>query len=595
LGVPSASVVVWAPDLSYGTIRAAAGLVSTLVGERVNPGSISHLAAQRAEPVFDVNVSERPGYSDALRELWESHAGVLSVPLVLDSGPRITFQAAWLEEPPPAAVARAITAIRKLDAVTSIAFRLQRERENSAHHDLLSAVIEAVPDGIWIRHDDAVTVNAAMREILRLPDGEPVSPDQHVAPRHLDGTPVLPEEWPANVCQRTGEVAKARFLSTIRGEEYVLEYKAAPMPDGYVGVVRDVTEEHGEQMMTQHFLESLFESLPLGAAVADLATGEIQSVNRAWVDLLGFERGEAIGALQPYPWWDPDFQAEHWQDPQGPVQTVFRRKDGRPVPVELLPFHVTGVDGAGARIVVLVSNTAERREFERQIVQSGKLAAIGELASGVAHEINNPLFAILGLVEFLLKDAEAGTKAHERLSLIQQTGLEIKEIVKALLDFARERTDEHRPLLLREVVAETVELVRRTSSAKGIEIVESYCGEPVQVVGSPNQIKQIVLNLISNAQQAMGDTGTVSLTVEPHEDSVTVAVSDTGPGIPQELLSRVFEPFFTTKRDLGGTGLGLAVSHGIAEMHGGRLTAESPPGEGATFCLCLPLMDEGDD
>jgi two-component system NtrC family sensor kinase len=224
-------------------------------------------------------------------------------------------------------------------------------------------------------------------------------------------------------------------------------------------------------------------------------------------------------------------------------------------------------------------------------VQSGKLAAIGELAAGVAHEINNPLFAILGLTEFLLKEAEPGSKAHNRLELIQQTGLEIKEIVRALLDFARENAEERHVLPLAEVVRATVDLVRRTNAHKGVELVDTYDDTETLVEVSPNQIKQIFLNLFANARQAMPLGGTVHVEVRRHGDRAVASVTDDGPGIEPAVLDRIFEPFFTTKRATGGTGLGLSVSVGIAESHGGSLTAESELGQGATFTLCLPVAE----
>ena len=133
---------------------------------------------------------------------------------------------------------------------------------------------------------------------------------------------------------------------------------------------------------------------------------------------------------------------------------------------------ICDAEGVPAATVVLIADKSERRNFEQRLIQSGKLASIGELAAGVAHEINNPLFAILGLVEFLLMEAEPGTKARDRLEMIQGTALEIKEIVRALLDFARERSDELSLVSLNDVAAQTVELMRRTSSAKQVEIVE---------------------------------------------------------------------------------------------------------------------------
>jgi two-component system NtrC family sensor kinase len=225
-------------------------------------------------------------------------------------------------------------------------------------------------------------------------------------------------------------------------------------------------------------------------------------------------------------------------------------------------------------------------------VQSGRLAAIGELAAGVAHEINNPLFAILGLTEFLLEESEPGSQAHRRLVLIQESGLEIKEIVRALLDFARENAEERRVVPLEDAVRSTLDLVRRTNAHKGIELVETYDGTGAAVHASPNQLKHAVLNLIANARQAVPNGGTVRVDVHRDGDSVVTSVSDDGPGISPEVRDRIFEPFFTTKRLSGGTGLGLSVSLGIAQSHGGTLSVSSEPGAGATFTLRLPLAEE---
>jgi two-component system, NtrC family, sensor kinase len=237
------------------------------------------------------------------------------------------------------------------------------------------------------------------------------------------------------------------------------------------------------------------------------------------------------------------------------------------------------------------SPSRDEDTVDRQLVQSGRLAAIGELAAGVAHEINNPLFAILGLTEFLLEESAPGSQAHRRLLLIQESGLEIKEIVHALLDFARENAEERRVVPLEDVIRSTLDLVRRTNADKGIELVETY-GSGAEVHASPNQLKHAVLNLIANARQAMPDGGTVRVDVRRDGGSVVASVSDDGPGIAPEARDRIFEPFFTTKRLTGGTGLGLSVSLGIAQSHGGTLTVTSEPGAGATFALSLPVAEE---
>jgi signal transduction histidine kinase len=221
-----------------------------------------------------------------------------------------------------------------------------------------------------------------------------------------------------------------------------------------------------------------------------------------------------------------------------------------------------------------------------ELVQTGKLTALGELAGGVAHEINNPLFAILGLVEFLLKEVEEGSKAHQRLLLVQETGLEIKEIVRAVLGFAREAPGERSLVSLDDVVGEVLELVRRTNAAKGVEVVERPAGEAVPVRANPNELKQIVLHLVANARQAMPGGGTVTVAVSSGPTHASVTVADSGPGVAAEDEERIFEPFATTRPD--GTGLGLAVSRAIARAHGGDLVLDHG-GPGARFVLRLPL------
>ena len=401
------------------------------------------------------------------------------------------------------------------------------------------------------------------------------------------------------------DVARLRLRATRRdGRERVFEasisaiHPAAGEEEGVVCLFRDVTDDHNENFLTERLLEQLFDALPTAVRVSDPVTREIRSMNRAFLDLVGYEPDELLGLRPPYPWWaHPERfrRDDDWSVPfedGAPLQEVFRHRDGRLIPVELVPFTVFGRGGEPVALVALITDLSDRRRFEQQLVQSGKLATIGELAAGVAHEINNPLFAILGLVEFLLKDAAPGTKARERLELVQQTGLEIKEIVRALLDFARERSDEWEVISLADVVQQTVELVQRTSSDKAIEIVERYDGDSALVEGSPNQLKQILLNLLTNARQAMPEGGTITVDVRRDGSFAAVEVSDTGPGIPEEVLPRIFEPFFTTKRHVSGTGLGLSVSLGLAEAHRGTLTAESPHGAGATFTLRLPYAPE---
>ena len=335
-------------------------------------------------------------------------------------------------------------------------------------------------------------------------------------------------------------------------------------------------------------LAELFDSLPIPLIVGRESDRRVLSANQAFTDLTGFALDEIVGVTPPYPWWSGDADSTVGFVPRSVITRTFKRRDGRSLVVEIASHGF-----ADGLLLGVVTDLTERRQLDQQLMQSGKLTAIGELASGVAHEINNPLFAILGLTEFLLKESDDGSRARQRLELIRETGLEIKEIVRALLDFAGENTEERHLIPIEDVVRSTVDLVRRTNAHKGVELVDTYDAADALVLASPNQLKQIFLNLIANARQAMPLGGTIHVEVARLGKNALVAVADEGPGIDQAALSRIFEPFFTTKRDLGGTGLGLSVSLGIAESHGGTLIASSELGQGARFEVRLPLATEG--
>ena len=229
------------------------------------------------------------------------------------------------------------------------------------------------------------------------------------------------------------------------------------------------------------------------------------------------------------------------------------------------------------------ANTSDREA----LLEAGRLSGLGELVRGFAHEINNPLFGMLGLVELLLREIEPDTKAHERLSLVQQSGLEIKRITHSLLGYARAEDDVTEFVLLQEVAERTVELVRCTSAGKSVELREQYPNEPLQVRGSSARLGQVILSLLVNAQQALPDGGTVTVQLERDGDWAVARVTDTGSGIDSDARSSLFQPFATTKD--GGTGLGLAASLEIARSHGGDLIALTSVAAGASFVLRLPI------
>ena len=257
-------------------------------------------------------------------------------------------------------------------------------------------------------------------------------------------------------------------------------------------------------------LVELFDSIPIPFLVGRESDRQVLAANQAFLDLIGYDLDEVLGVTPPFPWWNGVGDVGVGFTPGSVITRTYRCKDGRPLVVE-----VTSHGFADGLLLGIITDLTERRQLDQQLMQSGKLTAIGELAAGVAHEINNPLFAILGLTEFLLKESEDGSRARHRLELIRETGLEIKEIVRGLLDFAGENSEEHHLVEIEDVVRSTVELVRRTNAHKGVELVDTYDAAGALVRASPNQLKQIFLNLMANARQAMPNGGTLIASSEP--------------------------------------------------------------------------------
>jgi signal transduction histidine kinase len=221
------------------------------------------------------------------------------------------------------------------------------------------------------------------------------------------------------------------------------------------------------------------------------------------------------------------------------------------------------------------------------VVRAAKAAALGELTQGAAHELNNPLLAILGLVDLLVGDAEEGSRVERRLTVVRDTALEMRDVLRALLEFARDGGDARERVDLGDAVRRAVELVRRTASARDVELVERIPQGTFAVLGNSSQLGQAVLHLLVNAYAALPAGGKVLVDVEADGEQATVTVTDSGEGVPVELAQRVFEPFFTTRRD--GSGLGLPASRAIAESHGGSLELRAHD-RGASFVLSLPLV-----
>ncbi len=252
----------------------------------------------------------------------------------------------------------------------------------------------------------------------------------------------------------------------------------------------------------------------------------------------------------------------------------------------------------------VAERTKELRHAEAEIAQSEKLAAIGQLAAGIAHELNNPLTGVLTFTSLLRKKLPEGSTDAEDLDLVIRETKRCAAIIRRLLDFAREKVPTKGFIALNPLVAEVVRLLDRPATLQDIEIRTELDPDLPQIWGDADLIKQVVLNIVVNATQAIADQGQVVVRtrrIGPPADKpsapqmVEIAVSDNGCGIPEANLQRIFDPFFTTKEVGKGTGLGLSVSYGIVKAHGGAIRVETKVGEGSTFRIQLPTADASAD
>jgi two-component system NtrC family sensor kinase len=267
---------------------------------------------------------------------------------------------------------------------------------------------------------------------------------------------------------------------------------------------------------------------------------------------------------------------------------TLRRRDGSSRQVEMSVSRT----GVGLRLHVF-NDVTDERQFRARMAQTEKLAAMGQLLAGVAHELNNPLTVIQGQTLLLARTC-ADPAVQQRAEKIGQAGDRCARIVKNFLALARQRPPERRPVGINSLINETVELLAYSLRVDNVQVVTELAADCPLIWADPHQVQQVIVNLLSNANDAMrGMAGIKEIRIAsrsgPEPGHITVELADTGPGIPAEVRARIFEPFFTTKAPGSGTGLGLSLCLASVESHGGTMTVESEPGHGARFRVVLPL------
>ena len=393
------------------------------------------------------------------------------------------------------------------------------------------------------------------------------------------------------------------YDAQVAGRDCTVSIGAAPLigAAGTLGTIltlRDVSDmrrAHQDVARSEARYRHLFEDASDAIMTFD-SLGRFTSVNDAGEQISGYSRDELIGRffgpllpITELPRAVLEFRKALSGQP-GQFESVVVRKDGE-------RRHITITYSCPQRsreVLCLIRDATEEKQLQQQLVQSEKMGAIGQLVSGVAHELNNPLASITAFAQLMLSDGNLNKDDRHATETIASEARRAARIVHNLLTFARQHKAEKTFADINQVIENTLELRGYDLNVRGIHIERLYADPPPSTMVDAYQLQQVILNLVTNAEQAMAavERSHHRLTVRTRRDAdmIHIEVEDTGPGIPPESLERIFNPFFTTKSDGHGTGLGLSISLGIISEHGGRIWAENAAGAGARFCVDLPLV-----
>jgi len=369
-----------------------------------------------------------------------------------------------------------------------------------------------------------------------------------------------------------------------------------------LGNFMDITEhKQVEEALreSREQLRKMFESVTDGISVIDL-NGVITEVNQRMVAIHEFSsKDELLGrsAFELVAPRDHERIATNMREAikQGRIRSMeytLLKANGTEFPGELSTNVLKNASGNPAGHITIVRDITERKGMQEQLMLTDRLASIGELASGIAHELNNPLTSIIGFSQLLMEKKDTADDVKEDLGLVHSEAQRAAGIVKNLLTFARKHAPVKQLSQINGIIEDVLRLRAYEQKVSNIEVIKQFDPKLPQIMIDHFQIRQVFLNLIINAEYFMAEAhnrGTLTITTKRSDNIAMISIADDGPGISKENLSRIFSPFYTTKEVGKGTGLGLSICHGIVAEHSGNIYVRSQLGKGATFVVELPI------
>jgi hypothetical protein len=456
--------------------------------------------------------------------------------------------------------------------------------------------------GVQRTGDGRPVIGVGTPLIDKLKAGQPVDVDQASS----DDTPLRASglAW-LFPCRVKGEViavlgvGRKDGLDPLNSEEVdTLKTLAAQAATAIMNgrLYQRLAEKAEELRGLKEYNENILESLDSGIVVLDL-DGRVVRWNRAMEGLYGRARAEVLG--QPLDAVFPEAFLEALRGSlvlggHDQIANVYKlhlpAADGRSQMVNLAVAPFQAAPGERCGTILILDDITARIRLEEQLQHAEKMASVGLLAAGVAHEVNTPLAGISSYTQLLRGQLEESDPRQQVLEKIEKQSFRAAKIINGLLNFSRSSGTEFDQVDVNKVLADVLALVEHQLDGSRIRVRRELAERVPPVRGNENRIQQVFFNLILNARDAMPSGGWLTLRTHADEETVVVEVGDTGHGIRREHIRRIYDPFFTTKGIGKGTGLGLSVSYGIVQEHGGAIFVESDPGQGTTFQVALPAL-----
>ncbi|HXL22258.1 MAG TPA: PAS domain S-box protein [Candidatus Dormibacteraeota bacterium] len=489
---------------------------------------------------------------------------------------------------------------RTIHVLKDITDRREAERR---YRELFDSIQEglffATPDGRFLDVNDAMVRMlgyTSREELLRADVSTHLYPAPEARERFLEA---LAERGVLRNYEETLRRQDGTLLHTLQNITAVRDARGRIVQ--IRGLMLDVTEQKTFQSQLQRerdFNQKILNTTQSMILVLDTA-GLISYANRRCYEA-GYQEEELIGHRLVV-WVDPshqeDFEAALETTANGQqvenIELRVRRSDGSMGHFSISLSPMRDEQNAVNSIVVVMTDITDATLLQAKLAHSERMATIGRLVSGVAHEVNNPLAAILGFTDLLLENPEVPASAREDLGIILQETQRTKDIVQDLLSFARQRPVQRELVQVNQVLRQTIKLRSYDFASHGVEVQEDFEDALAPALGDAQQLQQVFLNILNNAYDAVQEAkqrGRIHISTRRMADIIEVAISDNGPGIAQP--ERVFDPFYTTKHPGKGTGLGLSICYGIVRAHGGEIQCANNDDGGSTFVVRVPVATE---